>query len=225
MASSSHFVMRSAWNQLWREDVDQGQDEILASVKCNHCRAAQSRFAHTLFNGAKIDIHTILYLSIMWLAKSSMQTAMTFSKLAKETVTNYYGHFCQLVTNMIDQTKLKIGGSGIEVEIDELKLAKRKYNRGRCVGDKSCVFHGIEKLLRNGELKWLYFCCHCARSETNNTWTNHQSLHWERMHHYVQLLEGIQLHWKGWEWLQAHKCIFQFPPPRLNVHNLSPLNL
>ena len=140
----------------------------------------------------------------MWLAKSSMQTAITFSELAKETVTNYYGHFCQLVANMIDQTKLKIGGPGIEVEIDELKLDKRKYNPGRCVGDKSWVLRRIEKL---------YFCCHCARLETINTWTNHQSLHWERMHHYVQLLEGIQLHWKGWEWLQAHKGIFQFPPP------------
>ena len=113
-------------------------------LKCNHCRAAQSRFAHTLFDGAKIDIHTIIFLSTMWLAKSSMQTAITFSELAKETVTNYYGHFCQLVANMIDQTKLKIGGPDIEVEIDELKLEKRKYNPGRCVGDKSWVLRRIE---------------------------------------------------------------------------------
>jgi len=75
-------------------------------LKCNHCSAAQSRFVHTLFVGARIDIHTILYLGIMWLAKCSVQTAITFSKLAKETVTNYYGHVCQLVANMIDQIKL-----------------------------------------------------------------------------------------------------------------------
>jgi hypothetical protein len=95
-------------------------------LKCNRCRTAQSRFARTFFDGAKIDIHTILYLGIMWLAKSSVQTAISFSKLAKETATNYYGHFCQLVANMIDETNLKIGGPGIEVEIDESKFAKRK---------------------------------------------------------------------------------------------------
>jgi len=33
MASSSHFVTRSAWNQLWQEDVDQGQDKVLTSAE------------------------------------------------------------------------------------------------------------------------------------------------------------------------------------------------
>ena len=62
------------------------------------------------------------------MTKCTVQTAVTFSKLAKETVTNYYGHFRQLVANMIDETQLKIGGPGIEVEIDESKFSKRKYS-------------------------------------------------------------------------------------------------
>ena len=93
----------------------------------------------------------------MWLAKSSMQTAISFSKLAKETVTNYYGHFCQLVANMIDETNLKIRGPNIDVEITESKFTKRKYNRGHRVGDKSWVFGGIEKLFHDGELNRRYF--------------------------------------------------------------------
>ena len=97
-------------------------------LKCNRCRAARRRFGHTFFDGAKIDIHTILYLGIMWMTNCTVKTAVTFSKLSQDTVTNYYGHFRQLVANMIDETQLKIGGPGIEVEIDESKFSKRKYS-------------------------------------------------------------------------------------------------
>ena len=119
-------------------------------LKCNRCRTAQSRFAHYFFDDAKMDIHTILYLGIMWLAKSSVQTAISFSKLAKETVTNYYGHFRQLVPNMIDETNLKIRGPGIEVKIDESKFTKRKYNRGHCVGNNPGSSGGLRSYCTMG---------------------------------------------------------------------------
>ena len=39
------------------------------------------------------------------------------------------------------------------MKIDKSKLARRKYNRGHRVGDKSWVFGGIENIERNGEKK------------------------------------------------------------------------
>ena len=127
-------------------------------LKCNSCRSCRSRFAGTFFDGAKIEIHMILYLAIFWLCKMSVGQVMTYvKKMSNETVTNYYGHFRQLVANMIDETKLVLGGEGVEVEIDESKFAKRKYHRGHRVGTKDWVFGGIEKLLRPGEIKKRYF--------------------------------------------------------------------
>ena len=58
---------------------------------------------------------------------------------------------------MIDDSKAKIGGPGIEVEVDESKFAKRKYHRGHRVGSKDWVLGGIEKHTRPTELKKQYF--------------------------------------------------------------------
>ena len=100
----------------------------------------------------------ILYLAIFWLNKLSVGQVMGFvKKMSNETVTNYFGHFRQLVTNMIDKTKLVLGGEGVEVEINESKFSKRKYHRGHRVGTKDWVFGGIEKLLCPGEIKKRYF--------------------------------------------------------------------
>jgi len=86
---------------------------------------------HNFFDGAKIEIHIILYLSIMWIPRCAVKQVLTFSKkILNATVCNYYSHFCcQLAANMIDDSKAKIGGPGIEVEVDESKFAKRKYHR------------------------------------------------------------------------------------------------
>ena len=106
------------------------KNKRLRQLKCNHCRSRQSRFANNFFDGAKIEIHIILYLSIMWLPRCAVKQVLTFSKkILNATVCNYYSHFYQLAANMIDDLKAKIGGPGIKVEVDESKFAKRKYHR------------------------------------------------------------------------------------------------
>ncbi len=62
---------------------------------------------------------------------------------------------CVMMVNVEDTV---IGGPGVEVEIDESKFGKRKYNRGHRVGENGVwVFGGIEKDLREGELMRRYF--------------------------------------------------------------------
>jgi len=51
----------------------------------------------------------------MWLARCAVKQVMTFSKkISNATVCDYYSHFRQLVANMIDESKIQIGGPGIE---------------------------------------------------------------------------------------------------------------
>jgi transposase-like protein len=59
-------------------------------------------------------------------------------------VTEYIGHFRQLVGDTLRETQEPIGGPGVIVEIDESKFGKRKYHRGHRV-DGVWVFGGIER--------------------------------------------------------------------------------
>ncbi|GBO29800.1 hypothetical protein AVEN_188022-1 [Araneus ventricosus] len=54
--------------------------------------------------------------------------------------------FCQevCVDRLVKDSKVKLGGVGMVVDIDESKFGKRKYNRGKRV-DGKWVFGGVER--------------------------------------------------------------------------------
>jgi hypothetical protein len=62
----------------------------------------------------------------------------------QETVSDYFGWFQQLVCSSLDGESQIIGGEGIIVEIDETKIAKRKYNRGQHI-EGAWVLGGVER--------------------------------------------------------------------------------
>ena len=131
---------------------------MLRKLKCNRCRAYESHFTNTFFDGTKKEIHTILYLAIMWLNRLSIGQVLAFTKnMSNKSITNYYSQFNQLVANMIDEIEIVLDGEDVEVEIDKSKFAKRKYHQGHHVGTKDWVFGGTEKLSPAGELKKRYF--------------------------------------------------------------------
>ena len=101
-------------------------------------------FNNTFFSKVKIPPNELLNVIYFWLQGASW----TFIK-------NVCGHFSQFVTNIltdlndlaalnVNEEKLKIGGPNIIVEIDESKLAKRKYNRGHHV-EGVWIVGGVEK--------------------------------------------------------------------------------
>jgi len=60
------------------------------------------------------------------------------------TITDYIGHFSDLVAHDIRESSCVIGGIGVIVEIDETKLGKRKYHKGHRV-DGVWVVVGVER--------------------------------------------------------------------------------
>jgi transposase-like protein len=98
----------------------------------------------SFFAKSKLPCHKILHIGYMWLkgdANSSIQVA---TKHSWSTISEYIAHFRQLVADSLDLEDSQIGGNGIEVEVDETKLGKRKYNRGHRV-DGIWVLGGVER--------------------------------------------------------------------------------
>jgi transposase-like protein len=111
----------------------------------NQCKDRQvSIRAGTFFHRSNLSVRNILRLGHLWLSGVSHRSAVGLTGHSSGTVTNFYGYFRQLVTQSLTEEDQVIGGPGIEVELDETKLGKRKYNRGHRV-EGVWVVVGVER--------------------------------------------------------------------------------
>jgi hypothetical protein len=69
---------------------------------------------------------------------------MSMTGCSNKTVISFRHYFRQLVSEVLDTEDSIIGGEGIEVEIDEAKMGKRKYNRGHRV-EGVWIIGGVER--------------------------------------------------------------------------------
>lgn len=112
------------------------------SRSCGH--REQSLRKHTFFYGSHLKCIDILRMGHLWLSGASHSTVTILTGHTPETVTAFFRHFRNLVVSALDVEDQVIGGPGIDVEVDETKLGKRKYNRGHRV-DGVWVAVGIER--------------------------------------------------------------------------------
>ena len=100
----------------------------------------------TFFAGTKLTPWAIIHITLLWINRASISTVVSLYGYSSETVADFYSYLRELTTLHYEGLPFQdqwIGGPGEIVEIDESKFAKRKYNRGHKVGDKSWVFGGI----------------------------------------------------------------------------------
>lgn len=98
----------------------------------------------TIFYSSKLPCIEIMQMGYLWVSGVSSKSAIVISGKSSATITNYYYHFRNLVSMMIEDENCKIGGPGIVVKLDETKLGKRKYNRGHRV-EGVWIIVGIEE--------------------------------------------------------------------------------
>ena len=106
------------------------------------CRREKSLFHGTFFSKSKLRYDKVMQMAYFWLSKASTTQIVTYTQVSGKSVQAYY--FQELVADTLDEEDFVIGGEGIVVEVDETKLGKRKYNRGRRV-DGVWVFCAVEK--------------------------------------------------------------------------------
>lgn len=116
------------------------------AFRCNKrsCDTQYSIRIHTFFYGSRLSCSQIMHLAYNWLNKATQKQCMNETGCSSKTVTQFYKHFRKLVGSTLEENDDLIGGEGIEVQIDETKLGKRKYNRGHRV-DGVWILAGVEK--------------------------------------------------------------------------------
>ena len=99
----------------------------------------------TFFEKAHLPLDKIFKFVSYWLALKRKQKWLEYElDIASDTVVNR-SNFCREVCLicLVDNSE-KLGGNGVIVEIDECKMCKRKYNKGRII-EGQWIFGGIER--------------------------------------------------------------------------------
>jgi transposase-like protein len=110
------------------------------------CRTRQSIFKNTFFGNSMLPCNTIMKLCYLWLAGIRHTQIRLLIGLSPNTITDWVKYLLDLITQDLEDltdNDVKLGGEGIIVEIDETKIAKRKYHRGHRVRG-AWVIGGVE---------------------------------------------------------------------------------
>lgn len=110
-------------------------------IKCNFKR---SLYNGTFFNRVKLTKEQVILLVCFWVHLVPPRQALIMNQLnlPSASVVDWFSFCREVLVHWMDKEDKIIGGENEIVEIDESKIGKRKYNRGRRV-EGQWVFGGV----------------------------------------------------------------------------------
>jgi transposase-like protein len=109
------------------------------------CRKAISPLKGTIFSKLRLPLNIQLHILYLFLGKAPSSFISSSLQIDKNTVSRYNKIFRKYIKNkQLIKPSNKIGGRNEIVEIDETKIAKRKYNKGHKV-EGAWVIGGIQR--------------------------------------------------------------------------------
>lgn len=111
--------------------------------KRKSCRKKLSLFYGTILFNACIPLRKVMMIVYLWLNQVETMKIVQMTGFTHETVKRYVIMCQSIIASSIEEEDQVIGGEFIEVQLDEAKFGKRKYNRGHRV-DGVWVFGGVE---------------------------------------------------------------------------------
>ena len=110
--------------------------------RCSICKSNKTILNGSIFQDSKISIKTIIKIIYLWSYSFSGKHASQETGVSEHTIFWVYSQIEDACYEFITgEDRQKIGGSGLNVEIDEILLTKRKYHTG-CLLDQIWVFGG-----------------------------------------------------------------------------------
>eukprot|EP00731_Ephydatia_muelleri_P003003 Em0001g3003a len=95
------------------------------------CRQEVALREGTFFEGSRLGIETIMRIVYLWSVKTPLGKMREEIEFAAQTAVDWYNFIRDICAQYFIDHPSIIGGPGFEIEIDESKFGKRKYNRGR----------------------------------------------------------------------------------------------
>jgi hypothetical protein len=138
-----------SWHQKWPVDENAAMPYNCFVRRCRSslCRKGVSIFKGTILEGLCHPKNEFVYFVYLWLCGDTTLSISTKLGWTPESVRQwdlYLREVCMLSVQR-EQEMNRIGGPGVEVQIDESKFGKRKYNRGKRI-QGTWVFGGVEIL-------------------------------------------------------------------------------
>eukprot|EP00731_Ephydatia_muelleri_P021254 Em0013g981a len=150
-------AMWSSWNLVYKRDLCTVLSDVESTVhwcqrhkllaerkSCPKC----GREMHLVKRKAvrsKLGIEKIMRMVYLWSVKTPLGKMKEEMEVAAQTAVDWYNFIRDVCAQYFIDHPAIIGGPGVEVEIDESKFGKRKYNRGRQV-EGHWVFGGTERI-------------------------------------------------------------------------------
>lgn len=115
--------------------------------RCQKLQCGEVTLSYSIgsfFFGTKIGCREVMRLARYWIQATRRNALLEDKLFNRVTVTSWYRRFSMMVADHFASKSYKLGGPGETVEIDEMKLGRRKYNRGHRV-DGIWIVTGIER--------------------------------------------------------------------------------
>lgn len=112
--------------------------------RLNRCEGSKSVRHNSYFTGSHLRITTILMMTFEIFQGSTFDSIHKDLGVYQHAVADWRRFATDVLVEYIETKTEKIGGYGKIVEIDESKIGKRKFNRGRFV-EGQWVFGGVER--------------------------------------------------------------------------------
>lgn len=122
-----------------------GEKDFVDGVfwRCSDCKGKKSVRADSFFEGSKLQLTNAVPLLYMWMQDFRNMNAVREAEVNKNTVVEW---FSKCRKECMTKRKVKIGGIGKVVEIDETCWVKQKHHRGKPKKDAQVwFFGGIER--------------------------------------------------------------------------------
>ncbi|XP_055948314.1 uncharacterized protein LOC129981488 [Argiope bruennichi] len=128
-----------------RHDISDGFEwRCKSKVKGQMHDVKRSVRKGSFFELSRMTLNEILVQVYLWVTQSKVDFNMKESKCSSKTVCDYRSYCREVCVVEMIESSMKVGGSGVTVEVDESKFGKRKFNRGKRVEGK-WVFGGVER--------------------------------------------------------------------------------